>query len=256
MSRIIKFIFVFVLLMLQSQCFAVEVTSPFGWRIHPIAGVERFHTGVDLGYAQGDYVQAMLPGRVVFAGVWGGYGNCVILEHTNGDHTLYGHMQTIYVAEGQTVGLHEVIGLVGSTGYSTGPHLHLEWWHLGSYVDPLPLFTISPLEAYAYAPPQYDAPIQAVMASDTGGEVEGFGFGFDKPKEDSERINALADSNKKKEKTRVKKGQAPTDYTKEQMEQMRRAVMAEAVAEAKRQLKIEEEKKKERVFFKLGFDEK
>lgn len=254
MKYFFRLVFLCLLFVLQTTCFAVEVTSPFGWRIHPISGVERFHTGVDLGYAQGDYVQAMLPGRVAFAGPWGGYGNCVILEHTNGDHTLYGHMQTIYVTEGQTVGLHEVIGLVGSTGYSTGPHLHLEWWHLGNYVDPLPLYSISPIEAYSYAPPSYDTPIQAVMASDSGGDIEGFGFGFDKNPNENEKISALKDADKKKKPARVRKGQAPTDYTKEQLEQMRRAVMAEAVAEAKRQLKAEEEAKKEEVFFKLGFD--
>lgn len=236
------------LLCLQSSCFAVDVTSPFGWRIHPIAGVERFHTGADLGYDYGDYVQAMLPGRVAFAGAWGGYGNCVILEHTNGDHTLYGHMQSISVSEGQTVGLHEVLGYVGSTGYSTGPHLHLEWWHNGEYVDPLPLYSLSPVEAYMYAPPRYDAPIQAAMASETGGEVEGFGFGFNKN-------NAILPRDREKETKPVRKKQAlPLDYTAEQLEQMRVSVQAEAVAEAKRQLKAEEEKCRERVFFKFGLD--
>ena len=250
MRLLIKFLFVFFFVFLQTTCFAVEVTSPFGWRIHPISGVEKFHTGVELGYYKGDYVFAILPGSVVFAGPWGGYGNCVILEHTNGDHTLYGHMQTIGVMQGQTVALHEPIGLVGSTGYSTGPHLHLEWWHNGDYVDPLPLYSLSPVEAYMYAPPRYDAPIQAVMASETGGEVEGFGFGFDK-----EGISADIGKEEKKPIKKAKpKRQAPMDYTKEQMEQMKRAVMAEAVAEARRQLKAEEEAKKEQVFFKLGFD--
>ena len=239
------------LLFIASCCMAAEVTSPFGWRIHPISGIERFHTGADIGYGMGEPIPAMLPGKVAFAGVWGGYGECVILEHGNGDHTLYGHMSEILVSEGQSVMLHETIGLVGSTGYSTGPHLHLEWWHNGQYVDPLPLYRMTPAEAYAYQPAYIEpAPIQAVMASSTGGEVEGFGFGFNK-----EGIQPDGMVKEETEKQKPIRKALPIDYTKEQMEQMRKAVQQEAVEEAKRQLKAEEEAKAERVFYRFGLEE-
>ena len=129
-----------VLVMLAKACQAVPVTSGFGWRVHPITGQYKFHTGVDLGYGYGEDVRAVLPGKVVYCYWWGGYGNCVILAHTNGDHTLYGHMSQILVSYGQQVNGGQVIGKIGSTGMSTGPHLHLEWWHNGTYTDPLAFF--------------------------------------------------------------------------------------------------------------------
>ena len=113
------------------MCDAAPITSPFGWRTHPITGEWKFHSGVDIGYDYGTDITAMLPGTVVYAAPWDGYGNCVILEHENGDHTLYGHCSEIYVSYGQYVNKGDVIAAVGSTGNSTGPHLHLEWWHNG-----------------------------------------------------------------------------------------------------------------------------
>lgn len=243
------FFLMFVLVMFQAAAYAAPVTSMFGWRIHPISGVERFHTGTDIGYEYGEPVQAMLPGKVVFAGVWGGYGNCVILEHAGGDHTLYGHMSEITVPEGRNVGIYEEIGKIGSTGYSTGPHLHLEWWHNGEYVDPLPLFNLSSSEAYAYAPVADNGPIEAAMAGMGGGDdgmMEGLGFGFN---EELKAPPAQAKRPVKKKKQRI-----ALDYTREQLEQMKQAARQEAVAEAKRQLKAEEENNREQVFFRFGFD--
>ena len=118
----------------------VPVTSPFGWRIHPIYGGMRFHTGADIGYEGGTEVLAMLPGEVEFADWWSGYGKCVILKHDGGDHTLYGHMDMIDVKKGDTVMRGSVLGTVGQTGVATGPHLHLEYWKNGQYVDPLVLY--------------------------------------------------------------------------------------------------------------------
>lgn len=128
------------LVLLARSCWAVPVTSPFGWRVHPITGQYKFHAGVDLGYEYGDPVRAMMPGKVVYCYWWGGYGNCVILEHPNGDHTLYGHMSRIDVGYGQEVVQGQALGRIGSTGLSTGPHLHLEWWHNGTYMDPMGFF--------------------------------------------------------------------------------------------------------------------
>lgn len=143
--RKIAFILIAMLLLAES-CWAVPVTSPFGWRVHPITGQYKFHSGVDLGYAYGDDVLAMMSGKVVYCYWWGGYGNCVILAHPNGDHTLYGHMARIDVGYGQDVVRGQSLGKVGSTGMSTGPHLHLEWWHNGSYMDPMAFFNANEVQ--------------------------------------------------------------------------------------------------------------
>ncbi len=120
---------------------AAPITSPFGWRVHPITGEYKFHTGLDIGYNYGDGIAAMLPGKVVYSGWYGGYGNCGILEHDGGDHTLYAHCSVLYCSYGQWVDKGSVIAAVGSTGNSTGPHLHIEWWHNGQYADPYLLWS-------------------------------------------------------------------------------------------------------------------
>lgn len=102
------------------------ITSLFGWRIHPITGDRRFHAGTDLGAATGTPVLAAYPGTVETADYVGGYGLTVILNHNNAQQTLYGHMSQLLVQPGQVVQQGTVIGLVGSTGNSTGPHLHFE----------------------------------------------------------------------------------------------------------------------------------
>ena len=140
-----KLIALLVLLFTFSFCsvsLATPITSPFGWRTHPVTGEWKFHAGIDIGYDYGTDIVAMLPGRVVYAAEWGGYGNCVILEHDGGDHTLYGHCSDIYVSYGDYVEKGQVIAAVGSTGLATGPHLHLEWWHNGEYADPLELWNM------------------------------------------------------------------------------------------------------------------
>ncbi|MBW4661517.1 MAG: M23 family metallopeptidase [Drouetiella hepatica Uher 2000/2452] len=107
------------------------ITSAFGWRIHPIAGESRFHTGTDLGAPQGTPVMAVFDGKVQIADVMGGYGLAVVLRHNKDtQETLYAHMSEVFVKPGDTVKQGEVIGRVGSTGYSTGPHLHFEFHKL------------------------------------------------------------------------------------------------------------------------------
>jgi murein DD-endopeptidase MepM/ murein hydrolase activator NlpD len=102
------------------------ITSIFGWRTHPITGDQRFHSGTDVGAAEGTPVLAAITGQVEVADYVGGYGLTVILNHNSAQQTLYGHMSQIYVQPGQVVQQGTVIGLVGSTGVSTGPHLHFE----------------------------------------------------------------------------------------------------------------------------------
>jgi murein DD-endopeptidase MepM/ murein hydrolase activator NlpD len=108
-----------------------EITSIFGWRIHPITGDQRFHSGTDLGAPEGTPVLAAVTGQVVTADFLGGYGLTVILQHEKGtQESLYAHMSQIFVKPGDKVEQGNVIGRVGNTGNSTGPHLHFEWRHL------------------------------------------------------------------------------------------------------------------------------
>jgi murein DD-endopeptidase MepM/ murein hydrolase activator NlpD len=103
------------------------VTSKFGWRVHPIKGDRRFHSGVDLGAAQGTPILATREGRVAVADLMGGYGLAVVLQHAKGKQdTLYAHMSEMFVHPGEEVKPGTIIGRVGSTGLSTGPHLHYE----------------------------------------------------------------------------------------------------------------------------------
>lgn len=114
-----------------------EITSPFGWRTHPVFGSQRFHSGIDIGADYGDTVGAADGGVVIFSDWMGGYGKAVIVEHGNGISTLYGHNSELLVSEGQRVRKGEPISRVGSTGYSTGPHLHFEVREGGSPVNPM-----------------------------------------------------------------------------------------------------------------------
>lgn len=114
------------------------ITSPFGYREHPIQGVVKKHTGIDIGNAGfGAPVIAAADGIVSLAGYNGGYGNCVMINHGNGVSTLYGHGQKILTTVGTTVKKGDLIMEVGSTGNSTGPHLHFEVRINGTAVNPL-----------------------------------------------------------------------------------------------------------------------
>ncbi len=114
-----------------------EITSSFGWRTHPVLGYQRFHAGIDVGADYGTTIYAADQGTVIFAGWYGGYGNAVIIDHGGGITTLYGHTSELYVVEGQTVQRGQPIAAVGSTGLSTGPHLHFEVRENGEPVDPI-----------------------------------------------------------------------------------------------------------------------
>ena len=117
------------------------ITSPFGWRIHPIFKSRIFHSGIDIGGPNGGAIKASNDGKVIFSGWYGGYGKVVILDHgvINGQPitTLYAHMSTILVSNGQMVKKGQAIGKEGSTGYSTGPHCHFEVRVNGKPTNPL-----------------------------------------------------------------------------------------------------------------------
>lgn len=114
-----------------------RLTCKFGWRIHPLWGGRNFHTGIDLAAPYGKPITASDRGEVIFSGWWGGYGKAVVIDHGRGYTTVYGHMSRAYAQAGQSVEKGQTIGLIGSTGYSTGPHLHFEIRVNGKPVDPM-----------------------------------------------------------------------------------------------------------------------
>jgi len=130
---------------LQWPTWCHTITSPFGYRVHPIYGNTRFHSGIDIGAGFGDTIMAAASGTVIYVETpvpgqnWGGsgYGNYFIIDHGNGVSTLYAHCTNVYVSNGQQVSAGEAVGTVGSTGGSTGSHLHFEVRINGNRVDPL-----------------------------------------------------------------------------------------------------------------------
>lgn len=113
-----------------------RVTSSYGYRIHPILGYKKLHTGIDFGAASGTPIKATRAGTVIRASYNSSYGNNVIIDHGNGITTLYAHMSALNTSSGAKVSQGQVIGFVGSTGMSTGPHLHLEFRLNGNLVNP------------------------------------------------------------------------------------------------------------------------
>jgi murein DD-endopeptidase MepM/ murein hydrolase activator NlpD len=121
----------------QNPAIGREITSPFGNRRDPFIGRLALHSGVDFRFAPGEKIRPTAPGKVIAAGWTGGYGNMVEVDHGNGISTRYGHMSEILVKIGDTVDRHDAIGLAGSTGRSTGTHLHYEVRQNGRAVDPI-----------------------------------------------------------------------------------------------------------------------
>lgn len=113
------------------------ITSPFGYRTHPIFGTTIYHSGIDIGVDEGTLVHAADSGTVSYSGWLGGYGYAVIVDHGRGISTLYAHNSDLAVSEGQSVSKGQVIAYAGSTGYSTGPHVHFEVRVNGEPTDPM-----------------------------------------------------------------------------------------------------------------------
>jgi len=116
------------------------ITSPFGMRTDPYTGIYTGHTGIDIGVGTGSPVYAAASGTVIIAGTYGGYGYAVVIDHGSGISTLYGHNSQLLVSVGQKVERGQTISYSGSTGWSTGPHLHFEVRVNGAYVDPMSYF--------------------------------------------------------------------------------------------------------------------
>lgn len=103
-----------------------SITSPFGWRKHPIFGIRRFHTGIDLAGPNHAVIRAADSGSVLYTGWYGGYGKVVIVSHGKGMATLYAHLCRVATESGANIAKGDIIGYEGTTGFSTGPHLHFE----------------------------------------------------------------------------------------------------------------------------------
>jgi murein DD-endopeptidase MepM/ murein hydrolase activator NlpD len=142
----------------------VEFTSPYGWRTHPIYGDRRLHAGVDLGAPEGMPVLSAHSGYVRYAAHESGYGNLVIVEYADGKYqTYYAHLSEILVKEGDAVRPRQVIGLVGSTGGVTGPHLHFELRRKddGEFVAIDPMSQVKAVESYVAVRPVETASAQS-----------------------------------------------------------------------------------------------
>jgi murein DD-endopeptidase MepM/ murein hydrolase activator NlpD len=114
-----------------------RLCDKYGYRIHPIYKRRIFHEGVDISAPYGTSIKATASGTVKLAGSYGGYGNAIIIDHGYGISTLYGHASKLLVKKGQKVNKGDIIARVGSTGISTGPHLHYEIHLYGNHIDPL-----------------------------------------------------------------------------------------------------------------------
>ena len=112
-------------------------SSPYGWRADPFTGVQSFHTGTDMACPEGTPILAAMSGKIADVGSNRTYGNYIIINHGNGYQTLYAHMSKTIAKKGQWVSQGTKIGLVGSTGYSTGPHLHFMVYKNGNRIDPM-----------------------------------------------------------------------------------------------------------------------
>ncbi|MES2755441.1 MAG: peptidoglycan DD-metalloendopeptidase family protein [Pseudomonadota bacterium] len=143
---------------------AARITSGFGMRRHPVLGYMRMHKGMDFGAAYGTPIRAAIDGVVALAGRSGGYGNVVKLNHAGGIQSAYGHMSRIAVRPGARVARGQVIGYVGSTGMSTGPHLHFELWRGGVSINPrsVSFTTVAQLSGQALA--QFKGRVASLMA--------------------------------------------------------------------------------------------
>lgn len=116
------------------------ITSPFGYRIHPIYKTKKLHSGTDIGAGRGTPIYAALGGQVITARYLGGYGNCVMIDHGGGYVTVYGHASKLRCKQGQWVEQGDIVAEVGSTGASTGNHLHFEIRKNGDFTDPMNYF--------------------------------------------------------------------------------------------------------------------
>ncbi|HKT85996.1 MAG TPA: M23 family metallopeptidase [Novosphingobium sp.] len=153
---------------------AGRMTSGYGMRRHPILGYLRMHAGIDFGAPYGSPIYAAGDGLVTFAGRHGGHGNYVRIDHGGGVGTGYGHMSRIAVSDGTRVRAGQVIGYVGSTGLSTGPHLHFEAYRDGRTVNPMSVRFVSRPQIDGRERDDFQQRMNALLAIEPGAALQDF----------------------------------------------------------------------------------
>ncbi|WP_239026276.1 M23 family metallopeptidase [Novosphingobium decolorationis] len=171
---------------------AGRVTSNYGMRRHPILGYKRMHAGIDYGARHGTPIHAVAAGRVSFSGRHGGHGNYVRLEHSGGLATGYGHMSRIAVKRGERVKAGEVIGYVGSTGLSTGPHLHLEAYRGGRTINPAGLKILASPQLDKRERAAFETRLQNLLTLEPGAALADIAPPADAEAETTREIDRLA----------------------------------------------------------------
>ncbi|MCJ2184256.1 M23 family metallopeptidase [Novosphingobium sp. 1949] len=170
---------------------AGHITSPYGMRRHPILGYVRMHAGIDFGAPYGSPIHAVAAGRVTFAGRHGGHGNYVRIQHSGGLATGYGHMSRIAVRAGTQVQAGQIIGYVGSTGLSTGPHLHLEAYRDGHTINPAGLKILSQPQLDSHERAAFSAQMAALLRTDPGAALAPLSAPASAPVETTREIDRL-----------------------------------------------------------------
>ncbi|EQB12596.1 hypothetical protein L284_15185 [Novosphingobium lindaniclasticum LE124] len=171
---------------------AGRVTSPYGKRRHPLLGFVRMHAGIDYGARHGSPIYAVADGVVNFSGRHGGHGNYVRLSHGGGLDTGYGHMSRIAVSRGTRVKAGQVIGYVGSTGLSTGPHLHFEAYRGGRTINPAGLRFIARPQIDGKEKDAYRARLKAMLGVNPGAALAAIAVPVESPKDAQREIDRLA----------------------------------------------------------------
>lgn len=171
---------------------AGRMTSSFGMRRHPILGYTRMHAGVDFGAAYGSPIYAVGSGIVSYAGRHGGHGNYVRIDHGGGLGTGYGHMSRIAVSNGTRVRAGQVIGYVGSTGLSTGPHLHFEAYRNGRVVNPMGIRFVSRPQIDGKERDAFKKRMNALLTVQPGAALDSLAKPEDKQAEAAREIDRLA----------------------------------------------------------------
>ncbi|WP_229736336.1 M23 family metallopeptidase [Novosphingobium endophyticum] len=169
-----------------------RITSRYGMRRHPILGYKRMHAGIDFGAGYGTPIHAVSEGTITYAGRHGGHGNYVRINHGGGIGTGYGHMSRIAVKNGARVRAGQVIGYVGSTGLSTGPHLHFEAYRAGRTVDPMSIRFVSRPQLDGKERGEFKRRMNALLAVEPGAALANFATREEQLAEAEREIDRLA----------------------------------------------------------------
>lgn len=194
-----------------------RISSKYGYRNHPILHTRKLHTGLDISAASGSQILAASDGKVIYASVRGGYGNCVMIDHGGGIVTLYGHCSRLLVSNGQTVARGQNIALVGSTGLSTGPHCHFEVRVNGSTTDPMKYLTGSNASTTSFSSAASSESAVSSQQTTAAAAVSGSGItsGSDAAKENQDNYGPAENSRTETDETEAGASEENTEASGE-----------------------------------------